>query len=65
MELTTNSKGHRCLTTFSGSMQGEFELGARLSDEDILNRVNALIRRYPHDENIYETAMDLLDELLG
>lgn len=65
MDLATNSNGFRCTTTFSGSMPGEFELGGRMSDDDVLNRVMTYIHQHPHDEDIHEAAMDLLDELLG
>lgn len=64
MEL--NSKGFACATTFSGSINGEFDLGVkRMSDDDVLNRVMSFVNQHPNDENIHEAAMDLLDELLN
>ena len=65
--MQLNSNGIACITTFSGSMAGDFNFNenGHMSDDDILNRVMGYVRQHPNDEDTHEYAMDLLDELLG
>lgn len=66
--MQLNSNGCVCVTTFSGSMTGIFDLetsSVKMSDDDILNRAMTYVKQHPNDEDIHEAAMDLLDELLG
>lgn len=59
-----NSKGLRCSTTFSGSVNGEFDLGARrLNDDDIMNRAMAYVKSNPNDPDAWDVAMDIMEDL--
>jgi hypothetical protein len=60
-----NSKGLRCGTTFSGSMVGEFDIGAHhLNDDDIMNRALAYVRHNPNDPDAWDIAMDMMEDLI-
>ena len=62
----TNSIGLRCVTTFSGSVNGEFEFGARrLTDDDIMNRAMAHVKAHPNNPDAFDVAMDIMDDLLA
>ena len=61
-----NSKGLRCTTTFSGSVNGEFDFGARrLNDNDILNMALAYVKRNPDNPDAWDIAMDMAEDLLA
>lgn len=65
MEFATNSNGHRCITTFSGSTDGLFEFGKRkVTEEDILHKVSVFARMHANEADIDDIALDLLDELI-
>lgn len=60
-----NSKGLRCGTTFSGSVNGEFDLGARrLNDDDIMNRAMGYVKQNPNNPDAWDIAMDMMEDLI-
>ena len=60
-----NSKGLRCSTTFSGGVNGEFDLGVRrLVDDDIMNRAMMYVKQNPYDPDAWDIAMDIMEDLM-